>query len=118
MANVTISWNNPDDGSGNVNQNIDEIHVFRLNGDQTAAYPLTNGIVDADQATSFVNAYNTEAGNMTPLNSTDTNSYNYSSIGAVNFQDTSVSAGAYTYGVFSHNVAGYGPGDVASVTVS
>jgi len=118
MANVTITWVNPDDGSGNLNANIDEIHIFRLNGDQSATYPLNNGIVSADQATAFVNAYSAEnSGSITPINSSDSTTLDYAALGQATYSDESVASGTYTYGVFSKNVAGYGPGDVAVLTV-
>lgn len=118
MANVTITWTNPDDGSGSLNSNIDEIHVFRLNGDQSAVYPLSNGIVSAEQATAFVNAYSGEnSGSISPINSSDSSTLNYTALGQATYSDDSVPAGTYTYGVFSKNLAGYGPGDVAVVTV-
>jgi len=118
MANVTISWTNPDNGSGALNDNIDEIHVFRLNGDRSADFPLTNGIVSSDQATDFVNAFADEnSGDITPINASDSNTFNYTALGASTFQQLSVPAGVYTYGVFSKNLAGYGPGDVAVITV-
>ena len=118
MANVTISWANPDDGSGALNSNIDEIHVFRIQGDKSADFPLNNGIVSSEQATAFVNAYSEEnSGSIIPINSSDNSTFVYSAVGQSTYSDESVETGTYTYGVFSKNLAGYGPGDVAVVTV-
>ena len=102
MANINLTWNNPDE------TDIDNICVHRFNFDQSAIY-ANDTLISAADATTFVSSC------PTVLNAAD-GSYNYAA-GTSSFTDT-VSAGTYTYGVFSKNQTGYGPGEAQTITVA
>jgi hypothetical protein len=92
MANIKISWTNPADVSDQ-----DSVKIFRATGDQTA-------LADA--------AFRTAAG--TEI-FTDTSV----ATGADEYIDLNVPASTtYTYGAFSYNAAGFGPGDVANSVIT
>ena len=99
MANINLAWNNP------TATDIDNICVHKFSDDQSATYPT--GSLDATEAAAFAAA----AGAYINQDST----YTYAS-GPSSFTDT-VSAGTYTYGVFSKNQTGYGPGEAQTITV-
>jgi len=101
MANINLAWNNP------IETDIDNICVHRFDTDQSGTYANDTLISAADAA-----AFATSAPIV--LNQSDV-SYTYAS-GASSFTDT-VSAGTYTYGVFSKNQTGYGPGEAQTITV-
>ena len=84
MKNLKIKWDNPASTSG-----IDELHVYRKSGDHTAD-------IDYDLFRS--------GATLVASVSNDIEEY----------VDAQVSVGSYTYGVFSHNSSGYGPGDLAN----
>ena len=102
MANINLAWNNPTAAT-----DIDYICVHKLSGDHSATYANDSLISAADAATFATSA-------PTVLNLSD-GSYTYAS-GASSFTDT-VSAGTYTYGVFSKNQTGYGPGEAQTITI-
>ena len=83
MTNLKIEWDNPANASG-----IEENHIYRVAGDHT-------GVTDMDA----FRASGTKVGTV--------------SAGDTFFVDLNVPAGEYTYGVFSSNSVGYGPGDLA-----
>jgi hypothetical protein len=84
MKNLKITWDNPASTSG-----IDELHVYRKSGDHT---------VNTD--------YDLFRSGATLVANVSTNVEYY--------VDAQVPVGSYTYGVFSHNSSGYGPGDLAN----
>ena len=101
MANIQLSWTNP------TANDIDYICVHRFDADQSSTY---NGSLDATEATAF-------AASQTTILNTNDPSYSYSD-GAVTFTDTTAATGnTYTYGVFSKNGAGYGPGEAETITI-
>lgn len=101
MANIQLSWDNPNA------TDIDNICVHRFDTDQSSTY---DGSLDATEAAAFT------AAQATVLNINDS-SYSYSN-GAVTFTDTTAATGTtYTYGVFSKNGAGYGPGEAETITI-
>ena len=104
MANINLSWI-----ILLLVTDIDYICVHRITGDQSA---LTyNGAVSAADAATFA----TTAGAV--LNSSDA-TYTYSSGPGKTFTDsTAANGGTYTYGVFSKNGAGYGPGEAVTISV-
>ena len=104
MANINLSWTDPASAG-----DIDYICVHRITGDQSATYP--DGAVSAADAATFA----ATAGAV--LNSSDA-TYTYDTAGGLKaFTDsTAANSTTYTYGVFSKNGAGYGPG--AAVTIS
>jgi hypothetical protein len=102
MANINLAWTNPTE------TDIDNICVHRFDTDQSATY-ADDTLISATDAAAFA------ASATTVLNLSD-GSYTYSS-GAASFTDT-VSAGTYTYGVFSKNQTGYGPGEAQTITVA
>ena len=94
MANVKISWTNPADVSDQ-----DSVKIFRATGDQTALDPVA-----------FRAAAGTEIHTDTTV-----------ATGADEYVDMNVPGGeTYTYGAFSYNSAGFGPGDIADspITIS
>jgi len=93
MANIKITWTNPADVSDQ-----DTVEVYRASGDETASS-------DED--------FRTAAG--TAIFSVDPSSYAGTT---QDVTDTGVSAGTYTYGAFSKNAAGFGPGDLADSTIT
>lgn len=100
MANINLAWTNP------TATDIDNICVHKLSGDHSATYANDTLISAADAAT-----FAAAAGAYINQDST----YTYAS-GPSSFTDT-VSAGTYTYGVFSKNQTGYGPGEAQTITV-
>ena len=80
-------WDAPASNAG-----IEEIHLFRKNGDHTT-------VTDMD-------AFRTGAEQIATV-----------SLGAVQYTDAQVASGTYTYGAFSYNSAGYGPGDLTDGAV-
>ena len=101
MANINLAWNNP------IETDIDNICVHRFDTDQSGTY-ANDTLISATDAAAFATSA------PTVLNLSD-GSYTYAS-GASSFTDT-VSAGTYTYGVFSKNQTGYGPGEAQTITV-
>jgi len=95
MANVKISWTNPADISDQ-----DTVEVFRATGDQTALTP---------------DAFRAAAG--TAITSIPV--ANYTAGSADEYVDMNVPTGeTYTYGAFSSNAAGFGPGDIADSVIT
>ena len=90
---------------------IDYICVHRITGDHSATYPGGTLISAADAAT-----FAATAGAV--LNSSDA-TYTYDTAGgAKTFTDsTAANSTTYTYGVFSKNGAGYGPGEAVTISV-
>lgn len=84
MKDLKITWDPPASLTG-----IDELHIFRKEGDHSA-------VTDLDLFRSGATKVAAVAG------------------GAVEYIDAQVSVGSYTYGVFSYNSSGYGPGDLAN----
>jgi|11BtaG_2_1085332.scaffolds.fasta_scaffold02725_3 hypothetical protein len=84
MKDLKITWDPPASLSG-----IDELHVYRKSGDHSSEN-------DLDLFRSGATKVAAVAG------------------GAVEYVDAQVSIGSYTYGVFSYNSSGYGPGDLAN----
>lgn len=84
MKDLKITWDNPTDSSG-----IDGNYIYRKAGDHTA-------IVD-------MAAFRTGADNVGSVGP-----------GVAEFIDTDVPDGEYTYGVFSYNGSGSGPGDLSN----
>ena len=90
--NVKLTWTNPATVS-----DIDTIDLFRKAGDHTAS-----SISDADFR-SGADTVSSEA------------------VGAANasqeYTENNVAAGEYTYGAYSKNAGGYGPGDRTDSTI-
>jgi len=101
MANINLAWNNPTE------TDIDNICVHRFDTDQSATY-ANDTLISATDAETFA----ANAGSHINTDST----YTYSA-GDKTYTDT-VSAGTYTYGVFSKNQTGYGPGEAQTITVA
>lgn len=80
-------WDAPASNAG-----IEEIHLFRKSGDHTT-------VTDMD-------AFRTEAEQIATV-----------SVDVVQYTDAQVASGTYTYGAFSYNSAGYGPGDLTDGAV-
>jgi len=100
MANINLAWNNP------TATDIDNICVHKFSDDQSATYPT--GSLDATEAAAFAAA----AGAYINQDAT----YTYSA-GAKTYTDsTASSSGTHTYGVFSKNGSGYGPGEAVTIT--
>lgn len=87
MKDVDVSWTKPLKHDG-----IAEIHLFRKDGDHTAETDMDLFRSGADHVATV-------------------------SLGATSFSDVNVSIGTYTYGAFSYNAAGYGPGDLSDSPV-
>ena len=85
--NVLLEWTNP----ANV-ADIDTIEVFRATGDHTAQ--------------SDMNQFRSDAGNAIASEAVGTAN------SVQNYTDSAVAAGTYTYGAFSKNAGGFGPGDL------
>ena len=100
MANINLSWTNP------TANDIDNICVHKFSDDQSATYP--DGTISAADAATFAAA----AGAYINQDAT----YTYSA-GAQTYTDcTATNTGTHTYGVFSKNGAGYGPGEAVTIT--
>ena len=97
MANIDLTW---DAAQMAAATDIDSVEIWRIDGDQTANYPMTAGQTSASDAGTFVGNAVLVAQNLTK---TDT-SYTHSNV-------TNPGNGI-TWGVFSKNSAGYGPGSV------
>ena len=103
MATIRLTWDNPSASD------ITNICVHRFDTDQSATYP--NGSISATDAATFA------ATQTTVLNISDS-TYTYSDATGLTFDDTTASLGTtYTYGVFSKNAAGYGPGQASTITI-
>lgn len=101
MANINLAWTNP------TATDIDNICVHKLSGDHSATYP--NGTINATDAATFAAA----AGAYINQDST----YTDTSAGAKTYTDSTASnTGTHTYGVFSKNGSGYGPGEAVTIT--
>lgn len=102
MADVKLDWGNPPDTS-----DIDSIRLFRLTDDTHSAYNSNlESTNDLDLVNSFVTSSEQVYEELNPAaNSSGT------------FTDTGLDSGTYTYGAFSHNAGGYGPGTVVTVYV-
>jgi hypothetical protein len=104
MANINLSWNDPMSKG-----DIDNICVHRFDTDQSATY--ADGSLDATEAAAFA------AATSTIVNVSDA-TYTYNTAGgAKTFADSVTNGGTYTYGVFSKNGAGYGPGEAVTISV-
>lgn len=98
MANIQLTW---DASAMTSATDIDNLHVFSIDGDQTATYPQnSNNQIDATAAANFVAAGTSVTEN---LSKSDT-SYVH--------QNVTNPGSGITWGVFSYNSAGYGPGTV------
>lgn len=88
--NVKLTWTNP----GTVGD-IDTIEVFRKSGDHTSADAATfrSGATLVTSAAVGSASANQE------------------------YTESSVPAGTYTYGAFSKNAGGFGPGDLTDTTI-
>ena len=84
MKNLKVQWSNSANASG-----VDENHIYRADGDHTAMTDMA-----------LFRSHGTQVGTVTAADA--------------EFIDVSVASGDYTYGVFSHNSVGYGPGDLAN----
>lgn len=92
MANIRVSWTNPADVADQ-----DSVKIFRATGDQTAL---------SDEA--FRTAAGTEIYTETTV-----------ATGTDEYIDQSVPTGeTYTYGAFSYNTAGFGPGDISDTSIT
>jgi len=85
--NVLLEWTNPASVA-----DIDTIEIFRASGDETAqpdmkAFRTAAGSAIASEAVGSAGATQT-------------------------YTDSGVAAGTYTYGAFSKNAGGFGPGDL------
>ena len=89
--NVKLTWTNP----ANVSD-IDTIDLFRKAGDHT-------GVNDMAAFRNGADSVSSEA------------------VGAANssqeYTESNVAAGTYTYGAFSKNAGGYGPGDLTDSAI-
>lgn len=90
--NIKLTWTNPATVS-----DIDTIEVYRKSGDHTSVADM--------------NTFRTSA----TLVSSET-------VGAANssqeYTESNVEAGTYTYGAFSKNAGGFGPGDLTDSTIT
>lgn len=103
MASIKLDWTNPTGATDIVN-----ICVHRFDTDESATY-ANDTALDAATAEAFA------AAAPTVLNLSDA-TYTYSD-GAVSFTDTTaVNGTTYTYGVFSKNAGGYGPGEAQTIS--
>jgi hypothetical protein len=89
--NVKLTWTNP----GTVGD-IDTIEVFRKSGDHTGDSDMASFRSGATLVTSAT------------VGSASSNQ---------DYTETSVPAGTYTYGAFSKNAGGFGPGDLTDSTI-
>ena len=91
---IKLSWTNPDSVG-----DIDTIEIFRVSGDHTG-----------DSAEDFRSAAGTAIASVTVGSASSSQEYT----------DAAVAAGDYTYGAFSKNAGGFGPGDLTDsvLTVS
>ena len=106
MPTVTISWNNPDDGYGNLLTDIDNIAVYRVADDVASFYPKSGSNNTPAQAKDFSERSDAEFLGDVGYSSTESS-----------FAQEGVESGSYTSGVFSKNSSGLGPGDIASIVV-
>ena len=97
MANIQLTWDATAMASAS---DIENLHIFTIDGDQSSTYPQTNGQVDATAAATFAAAGTA----VTQILSKTANSYVHQNV-------TNPGSGK-TWGVFSYNSAGYGPGSV------
>lgn len=90
--NIKLSWTNPSSVS-----DIDTIELYRKSGDHTSE---TNMETFRSGATLVTSA----------------------AVGAASstqeYTDSAVAAGTYTYGAFSKNSGGFGPGDLTDSTIA
>jgi len=90
--NIKLSWTNPSSVS-----DIDTIELYRKSGDHT-------GVTDME-------AFRTGASLVTSA-----------AVGSANavqeYTESAVAAGEYTYGAFSKNAGGFGPGDLTDTTIT
>lgn len=84
MKNLKVQWDNSANASG-----VDENHIYRATGDHTAMTDMA-----------LFRSHGTKVGTV--------------AADAAEFIDVNVASGDYTYGVFSYNNVGYGPGDLAN----
>jgi|TARA_Y100000289_G_scaffold44982_1_gene44916 hypothetical protein len=89
--NVKLSWTNP----GSVSD-IDTIEIYRKTGDHTSE---TNMDTFRSGATLVTSAPVGTAGNVQE------------------YTESNVAANTYTYGAFSKNAGGFGPGDLTDSTI-
>lgn len=103
MANVKLTWDNPSSAT-----DIDEIVLYRYDSDQSATYP--DGALTAANADLFAASSNATV-----------TTQNYTSSGVPGpgqeAVDAELASGTYTWGVFSKNLGGHGPGQVITATV-
>lgn len=97
MANIELTWDATQTAAAT---DVDTLEIWSIDGDQTLTYPQVNNQIDAAQAAAFVAAGNLVTGAL--LKSTD------------NFTQQNVTnpGTGITWGVFSKNAAGYGPGSI------
>ena len=99
---IKLDWTNP------AASDISNIQIFRAASDLTGGATYWDGSVStAEQAQSF-----SEISGVNEVASLD-----YSA-GSATFTETEVPVGVYTYGVFSKNSVGFGPGTLTTATVA
>lgn len=84
MKDLKITWDSPENSTG-----IEALHIYRKSGDHSDVTDLALFRAGAVLVGSV-------------------------SADATEYVNTQVSLGSFTYGVFSHNSSGYGPGDLAN----
>jgi hypothetical protein len=89
--NIKLTWTNPATVS-----DIDTIEVYRKSGDHTSE-------ADMDSFRSGATSVSSEAVG--------------SASASQEYIDQDVTAGTYTYGAFSKNAGGFGPGDLSDNTI-
>lgn len=87
MKDLKITWDSPESLNG-----IEELHVYRKSGDHTSVSDL-----------SLFRSGATKVAAVSPE--------------SLEYVDAQVSLGSFTYGVFSYNSSGYGPGDLANQVI-
>ena len=91
--NIKLSWTNPATVS-----DIDTIEIYRKSGDHTAessmdAFRSSPAVLVASEAVGGANS-------------------------SQEYTESDVAAGEYTYGAFSKNAGGFGPGDLTDSTIT
>lgn len=103
MATINLTW---DVSTIDPNDDIDNLEIWRIDNDVTSSYTQSNGQITASDAALFVAATGASA----VVQNLTTSTTSYDELNVIN------SGNGVTYGVFSKNAVGYGPGSIAHIS--
>lgn len=97
MANIELTWDATQMSGAT---DIESVQIWSVDGDQTGSYTQTNGQISAADAATFVSSASVVQQGLSTTDTTHTQN------------DVTNPGGGITWGVFSYNSAGYGPGSI------